>query len=309
MADNYLIIGEEAFLVEEKVKELAQKFGGQEDWSLEKPSSWDAVKDKLLDLPMFSGPRVFIMDYQRLIAGKPDPDGVGRLLASHDNVVIIFSKSKPDKGSRLFKQIAKTAKLIQVSAPRGYELANWLIRRGKELGASEFTKRAAETLIYLVGTDMMALENELEKLIRYSSEISVESVRTLAVPSAQASIFELVDAVVTGQVAKGQITAENMLRGGTEVPYMLFMLARQYRLLYRYLFYRTEGRKAPEIKGLLPSMHPYAFDKLRAQALKLDLKQCSAGLKAVLEADHGYKTGIMDGAGLIQGLLIKLAKK
>lgn len=309
MAENYLIIGEEDFLVDAKVKEFVQKFGGQDDWSLERLSGWNETREKLLDMPMFSGPRVFLLEYEALAEAKPDPSQAGELLAGHENVLIIYTRNKLDKRSRLFKEISKNAKLIEVVAPKRHELTKWVIHRGTELGATKFEGGAPENLIYLAGTNMLVLDNELRKLISYSPEISVENVRKLAVRDLQTSIFELVDSVVGGQVAKAQVAAEDMLRTGAEVPYVLYMLGRQYRLLFKFLFYRQQGCGSSEIQRLLPQMHPYAFQKLCAQASQLNLKHCASGLHAILEADYGYKTGIQQGAGLLQVLLAKLAKK
>lgn len=309
MAENYLIIGEEEFLVDAKVKELVQKYGGQDEWSLERLSGWNETREKLLDMPMFSGPRVFLLEYQALAEEKPDPSQAGELLTAHENVLIIYTRNKLDKRSRLFKEISKHAKLIEVVAPKRHELTKWVIHRGTELGATKFEGGAAEELIYLAGTNMLILDNELGKLINYSPEISVDNVRKLAVRDLQTSIFALVDSVVGGQVAKAQVAAEDMLRTGAEVPYILFMLGRQYRLLFKFLFYRQQGCGSAEIQRLLPQMHPYAFQNLSAQASKLSLKRCASCLHDILEADYRYKTGMQQGVVLLQTLLAKLVKK
>ncbi|HBI56089.1 MAG TPA: DNA polymerase III subunit delta [Firmicutes bacterium] len=309
MAENYLIIGEEDYLVDAKVKELAHKSGGRDDWSLERLSGWIETREKLLDMPMFSGPRVFLLEYDALAQGKPEPKQAGELLACHENVLIIYTRNKLDKRSRLYKEISKNAKLIEVIAPKRHELTKWVVHRGTELGAAKFERGAADNLIFLAGTDMLVLDNELRKLINYSPEISIENVRKLAVRNLQTSIFELVDAVVGGQLAKALGAAEDMLRTGAEVPYVLYMLGRQYRLLFQFLFYRQQGYGSSEIQRLLPNMHPYAFQNLCAQATSLNLKECATSLHTILDADYAYKTGMQQGAGLLQILLIKLAKK
>lgn len=309
MAVNYLIVGEEEYLVDAKVKELILRHGGDDEWSLERLSSWEELKERLLDTPMFSEARVFLIEYQDLCASKPDPGQVGELLACHDNVLIVYTRGKTDKRTGLYKKISSCARLIEAVAPKGQELVRWVMQRGAELGATRLDSKAAGTLVYLAGTNMLVLDNELKKLINYNPEISVETVQKLAVRDLQASIFTLVDYVVGGELAKAQAAAEDMLRTGAEVPYILFMLGRQYRLLFEYLYYQHQGYSSGQIQRQLPSMHPYAFQKLRAQAVNLDMQKCASSLQTILEADYCYKTGRMQGPGLLQVLLVKIAKK
>ena len=309
MAENYFVVGEEDFLVEAKVKELIQKFGRQEDWSLERLTGWDEASEKLLNMPMFSQQRIFLLEYEALAEDKPEPDQVSALLPRHDNILIVYSRSKLDQRTRLYKEVKKHAKLISVTAPKRYELTRWVLQRGKELGAAKFEPEAADNLIYLSGSNMLALDNELRKLINYSPEISVETVQKLATRDMQTNIFELVDFVVLAQGAKAQIAAENLVRTGAEIPYVLHMLARQYRLLFKFLFYRQQGWGSAEIQKLMPPMHPFAFQKLSAQAASVNLHECAASLETILEADYAYKTGKGQGVGMLQVLLAKLAKK
>lgn len=309
VAINYFIISEEDFLVDEKIKQLLEKHGsGESDWSYERLRDWAETRDKLLNVPMFAGARVFLLDYEDLTK-TADPGQVGRLLAEHENVLLIYARQRPDKRTRLYKELLKQVQLIEISAPKGKELVQWLSQQGLKLGATKFSAGAAEKLIYRAGTNMLALENELRKLISYSPEISEDNIAALAVPTLQTSIFALVDSMVEGQVAQAQLHAEKLLRTGAEAPYILFMLGRQYRLLFQYTFYQSRGMSPGRIEQLLPAMHPYAFQKLSRQAARLDPKQCAAGLRAVAEADYGYKTGLWRAAEILQVLPVKMAKK
>lgn len=308
MGKNYLIAGEEGFLVDAKLQELIQDHS-QDEWARERLTSWDETKAKLLSMPMFAGPRVFLLDYGILSKDQADPELLGDLLSRHDNVLIIYTKEKADKRTRLYKEVAKNALLIETPSVRGRELTRWLVKRGMELGATSFPERAAERLVFMAGTNLESLDNELKKIISYSPAISVETVEKLAVRAPQTNIFALIDTVVAGNVAGALVMAEDMLRSGIEVAYLLYMLARQYRLLFSYLFHKKRGVAGAEIGKLLPPLHPYAFQILAAQAGKISLADCAAGLHSILEADYRYKNGIQQGAGLVQSLVVKLTKK
>jgi len=310
MADNYFVFGEEDFLVMNRVKELCSRQGNGKDltWAIEKLDSWPEVQDKLCTQAMFSEQRIFVLDYEVILEAKQELDRVIAVISGHVNVLIIYSKAKPDKRTKLFKLISTNTKLIEVVSPKGPDLQRWLVTRAVALGAKKIEHQGAAELIYLAGPNMLTLENELQKLINYNPEITVNTVRKLAIRDVQISIFDLVDSVVLGNTAASLNLVEEIIRGGAEVPYVLHMLARQYRLLFRILFYRQKGYGSPEIQKLVP-MHPYAYNKTFQQASNLSANQCAQCLHKIARADYAYKTGQNQGVGMLQMLTISLAKK
>ena len=63
-----------------------------------------------------------LLDYQDLAAAKPDPAQARALLASHENVLILYCRGKATRRNALFKAVAQEAKLVDAVSPRGYEL-------------------------------------------------------------------------------------------------------------------------------------------------------------------------------------------
>lgn len=306
MAENYFVFGEEEYLVRQKITELCARHADQDKWAIENITDCSSLQDRLFNLGMFSERRVFLVDYAILTGEKQG--FVHELIAAHDNILIIYSLAKPDKRTHLFKDISRSSKLIEVISLRGAELLDWVTQRAKALGAAKIDRKTANTLIFLAGTNMFILENELKKLIIYDPEVTEESVYKLAVRDDQVSIFDLVDNVVQGSLDSALAKVDSMLRGGTAVPYILHMLARQYRMLFKMLFYRQKGYGNTEIQKIMP-LHPFAFQKLSEQASSISGKECANSLHEILKTDYTYKTGLNQGMALLQMLLVKLAKK
>ena len=305
MTDNFFVHGEEEYLVDVKVNELCSRFS--DDWT-EKLDSWEDMQAKLCTLAMFADRRIFIMDYDDLARAKPEPSQLKRVLEEHPNVLILISKTKPDKRTQVFKTVKTAAKNIEVHAPRGSELQQWVINRGMELGASKVESRAAAELIFLAGSNMLSLENELNKLISYAPIVTVENVRLLATRDIQTNIFELVDSVAEGNTAKALNIVEDLISGQAGFPYILQMLARQYRLLFRIVFYRQQGYGSLEVQNIM-KLHPFAFKKMWQQASVISSSKCAYAIHSIAEADYTFKTGQRQGIGMLQVLTVKLAKK
>lgn len=307
MAENYFVYGEEEYLVQAKVRELIAEFGGSETWNIERLESWVDLSNRLLTQSMFAEARIFTCQYQVMERDRPDPSQAEQILAHHANILIFYAVSKPDRRTNIFKLINKVCTVHEVQAPKGPELQRWLLNKAKELGG-EMDREAAAELIYLAGSDMLSLENELSKLVNYDPKITLANVRALAVRSMNVNIFDLVDSVVQGRSNRAMNMVEELYRGGAAEPYLLHMLARQYRLLFRLLFYKQKGYGSTEIQKIMP-MHPYAFQKLYAQAGGTTLHQCAKSLHEVAQADYLFKTGQRQGLPLLQTLVAKLAKK
>ncbi len=198
-------------------------------------------------------------------------------------------------------------KVWEVQSPKGAELQRWVVKKTEE-GGGKIGHEAAAELIYLVGSDMRALANEIAKLINYDANITVANVRALAVRTIPSNIFDLVGTVVQSRNDRAMNIMESLFRSGAAEPYLLHMLARQYRLLFRVLFQKAKGYGSSEIQKMMP-MHPYAFQKLYAQSASSTLEQCASSLQEIGRADYLFKTGQSQGLSLLQGLIAKLAKK
>ena len=187
MPENYFVYGEEEYMVQAKVRELKAKFGDPEAWNLERLESWADLQDRLLTQSMFAESRLFICRYQVFERDKPDLGQAEQILSGHANVLIIYANSKPDKRTNIFKLITRVSTVCEVQAPKGHELQRWLQKRAVELGG-ELEREAAVELIYLAGTDMLSLENELIKLINYDKKITPANVRVLATPPGASAV-------------------------------------------------------------------------------------------------------------------------
>lgn len=307
MADNYFLVSDDRYLAEQKTGELARE--GGIDWlDSERPQSWPELADKLCAQALFAEKRFFLLEYAEMAKWNlPAEEEQARVLTHHANILVVVLVGRPDKRQRLYKLLGKAAKLIELKAPRGRELSRWVAEQARQLGGS-IDAAAAAQLIFLAGNDLCTLRTELEKLVCYRPEIDREAVEALVARTAQAGIFDLVDAAAAGKTETALALVEQLYAGNADTPYLLQMLARQYRLLFQVLFAKKRGHGSGQIQKQL-GVHPYAFDKLWKQASQLSQDQCIYALQQLAEADYSFKRGYPDGLALLQAVLVKTAKK
>ena len=131
-------------------------------------------------------------------------------------------------------------------------------------------------------------------------------VRMTISKTAAAGIFDLVDAVGEKKVAKAIDLLREMLVAGEAPVYIVFMLARQYRLILSVKSLLRE--RIPERQMLSQlSLHPYVFRKVLSQSKNFKEEDLTRGLKHLLEADVGLKNSYADPGYLLEMAVMKIS--
>jgi len=237
----------------------------------------------------------------------PEDKEIAGTLEAHGNVLVITLLGRPDKRQKLYKLLTKACQMAELKPPRGGELNRWVIERAEKLGGS-IDGGAAAHLVYLAGSDLQTLDSELAKLVNYSEKIDRQAVDELAVRTLQAGIFDLVDAAADGETRRALQLVEDLYTGNADTPYLLQMLARQYRLLFQVLHHKSRGLGSGQVEKEM-GLHPYVFSKLWKQAARVDQQHCARALQELADADYQFKTGYPSGLVLLQSVLLKTAKK
>ncbi len=171
-------------------------------------------------------------------------------------------------------------------------VAQWLQDRAVRNGIS-IEPRAIEALAELMGSDLRAGANELEKLWVYTDgqTITADVVRLLTPQAREERIYDLVDAVVEGQAPRALGLLRDMLTRETETPGRVqSSITRQLRALVR-ATELLEDRCSQEDIASATGVRGYPLTKLMRQARSTNRPAVEAGLRAAEAADHSVKTG------------------
>jgi DNA polymerase-3 subunit delta len=190
---------------------------------------------------------------------------------------------------------AQSGYVKRFDRPQGHELVNWVRQRATEKGG-RFSPRAAHLLAANAGNDLQVLENEVEKLVLYKGtegEVEEADVQLLSPYAAEASIFELVDALGGRDARRAALLFQQKLNEGVDPFYLFTMFVRQFRLLIQVKELAEAGRQAPAIAAEL-RLHPFVANKLLQQSQGFSLPQLEQIYRHLLQIDVGSKTGQAD---------------
>jgi DNA polymerase III subunit delta len=302
--EAFLIYGNHRLLVEDELNKIKARIAetGDLDFNLDVfEAGSDPIEDVLQaaeTLPFGSDKRyVILKDAQNLSAAE-----VKKLAAyledPAESSTLVLAAVDLKTNSTLVKAFGKRGRVREVSKRRD-QIPGWIRSRFKERG----TQVSGKALAYLheaLGDDLMAIESAVEKVCLYhegEEAVELDEVVSLVAPSAERSIFELVDRVATGDTDQALKLLRRLLQQGEKTTYIISALARRFRLLLLYRALREDGRQEADIVDYLKLPKNQAWmvgKKLKPQAARLDEETLGKALSILVRVDAGIKTGELD---------------
>jgi len=191
------------------------------------------------------------------------------------------------------RKAAGRAYVKAFALPQVGEMPRWIENKAQELGG-EITHEAAQVLASLVENDTRLAALELDKLLIYanfSRPVNAADIQLLTALSAQANIFEMVDAVA--QRSKKKALALLHLLLDQEDEYRIFqMVVRQFRQLIQVRELQEEQKGIEQIQQTL-RVPAFVAKKLNYQASRFSMAQLIAMYRRLLALDKAAKTGKM----------------
>ncbi len=182
----------------------------------------------------------------------------------------------------------------EFGAPQGRQLEGW-VRDRVAAGGGTITPRAVQLLAASVGGDLRVMAGEVEKLLLYqgTAPIDVPEVEKLCPYAAEASIFDLVDALGGRRGPEATLLFQRKLAEGADPFYLFSMVVRQFRLLIQTRALADEGARAAEI-GRALRLPAFVVNKILGQSSQFTPDQLRQIYAHLLDLDVGAKTGQID---------------
>ncbi|PKM41721.1 MAG: DNA polymerase III subunit delta [Firmicutes bacterium HGW-Firmicutes-8] len=222
---------------------------------------------------------------------------------------LIFCTDSVDKKRRIYKMLEKKGQVVEFSSFKGRSLNEWIEHRARQLG-KVIEPAAVAGLVTAVGSSLQHLSTELEKLACCSGQekITAADVGQMVGKTVELSIFELVDAVGERNHQKAIKMAREMAFLGEPVIKILFMVARQFRLLMRVKGFQEQGYTGSQLAGKM-QVHPFVTQKCIKQAKNFTLPELKSAMEKILSADADIKNGRQEAILALELLIISLCEK
>ena len=261
-------------------------------------------------LPFMADRRLVVIRDHPALTGRTEGDEklTGYLASVPLSTVLLFyCTKKPDGRKKLYTVIKKMNGVVVFSPLKDRELTTFVTSAFKDLG-KECDERTADYLIFTCGSDAGSLMTEIAKIASHAPDtpaVHPDEVRALATPSTECTVFQMVDALVSGQHERAFRLMQNQLLNGTDRLYMLSMLLRQFRLMQHIRIMQYEKCSRDIIRSNL-GVPPFAVEQYTRQAALYTNGQIKQAVRLCLDTEYAVKSGRLNPEGSLESVMLKL---
>lgn len=309
----YLLFGTEDYLKRQYRDKLAKAMVDTEDtmnYNYFEGNNFQLqeVLDIGETLPFFAEERVLVLENSGLF--KKTPEEIEKRLEQFpDSTHVIFVEKEVDKRSRLYKWIGKHGYASEMNTPDEKMLITWV----KGLCRAEGKQIEDSAIFYFVehmGTDMLLLKNEMEKLFCYcydSEKITLEDIREVCVSQASDKMFEMLDAIGVHNQDKALLLYHDLLALREPAMRVLYMLTRHFHILMQISVLMSEGKDNKTMAAAC-GIPPFSVKKYAAQAGKYSYERLKSMVEKCQATDQGIKTGMVQDVVGVELLIVEFSQ-
>ncbi len=286
----YFIYGEEAILLDRLLGRIADMVPEEmRDFNFQNLTSDTSPAGEVLGqartMPFMGPPRVIILKGVERYSADDLALFNDYINDPNDQACLTLTAEKPDFRLKFFKALRDMGGAICLEAPKGRRLIGW-VREAMRRRGQQMSEEAAQMLVERVGTELMELDWELEKISLYAldqKQVGVTEVRAAARLGHTANVFALGDAVGEQHAGRALAAMNDLMAVQHHLP-ILLMLVRHFRLLLKArLFMNRRGKPAEAARAL--GVPPFVARKYISQAKELELHEIKKGLARLLKAN------------------------
>ncbi|AZB43689.1 DNA polymerase III subunit delta [Bacillus sp. FJAT-42376] len=325
MASVYLLIGTEAYLMEQTVKKLVEA-ALQEDekdfnfsvYDMEEIPVETAMEDAET-LPFMGEKRVVLLKNPIFLTGEKKKEKIDHNIerfeqyikepAPYTVLIVQAPYEKLDERKKISKLLKKTAVVGEARPLSEQELIQWTHTLAK-LEDTEMEQDASEHLVALTNGSLMLMDQEILKLSAYigpGGRISRSLVDQLTARTLEQNIFELINHVTARKADQALHVLHDLLKANEEPIKILSLISAQIRLILQVKQLAAGGYGQPQIASTL-KVHPFRVKLAAQQAASFSEEELKSLIKKLAEADYGMKTGRMDKVLILEIFLMQLAR-
>ncbi|MDQ2085940.1 DNA polymerase III subunit delta [Herbivorax sp. ANBcel31] len=318
----YIFYGEEEYLKKYYIEKIEDIILKDDVTNLNKiVLDGNAEVDKIIEacetMPVFSQQKLVVVKK----SGKFNKKGGSKSKSSENDQLskylenvppytcLIFYEESIDKRLKIVGSIKKNGLLVEFSYSKQPDLVKWVIKVLKSY-KKRIDLNTASYLVSISEPGMVEILNEIEKLVSFLGEkenVEIKDIDKVCTKSIKSRIFDLVDAVAEKKINIALKLLNDMIMLKEPLPKILFMIARQLRLILQMKLLCNDGldKKAACSKMKIT---PYVGNKIYSQARSLSTDKVKDGMKEAMELDLAIKTGKINDRIATEILIYKLAE-
>lgn len=308
-----LFYGPEKYMKDFYLKKTVETIIGSGDLTMnydvfsDMKTTMDTISDSLETMPFFADRRVVVLKDLDLTGKNKYANDLAEMLTKiSETTYIIIVEQEIDKRKKLYKAVKKTGHIVEFPYLGESELVKY-IARGLGRNKIKISGVDARHMIHYIGGDMTVMHNEIEKLVGYIGDrdvVTKEDIEEICQKSVESKIFELVDCMGTNRRSRALKLYHDLLLSKQPANRVLFMLTRQFRLIYKSKLMSGEGFSQNDVAKKL-KVQSFIVRKCIDQGRSFNIRSLESALEDALQTEIDIRTGVFHADFAVEQLIIR----
>ena len=306
----YLLYGEEAYLKKQYKDKLTKAMLPESDtvnyaYYEGKGTNPAELIDLAETMPFFADRRLIVVENSGFFKNAT-PELADYIKNMPETACFIFVESEVDKRGKMYKDVKDKGRAVEMGRQDEKTLLYWLAGMVKKEG-KQIKESTARYLVAKTGTDMENLEKEMEKLFSYTlgqTEITVQDVDEICTTQVTNKIFDMVEAVAAKQQKQALDYYYDLLALKEPPMRILYLLARQFKLLMEVKDLSGRGYDKPQI-AKTAGLHPFVAGKYIKQCRSFSKEELRSIMEEAANTEEMVKTGRLNDRMSVELFIVK----
>jgi DNA polymerase-3 subunit delta len=315
----YAFYGAERYLLEMWLKEI-RKFipEGTEEFNLHridgKQFSVDALADAVNAMPAFS--EMTLTEINDLDLSKINDETRSALydilsdIPEYAYVIFVFDtvEFKLDGRVKANAALKKLFTSVEFTTQGEEKLVKWIKKHFRASG-KRIDDIAAKHLVFVTGSSMTSMNMEIEKLSSYCTgdTVTMADIDLLVTPVLDAAVYELTDAILTGNNDLAVKKMGDLLLLGEAGQRIIFSISLKLRELLVAKLFIEMNRSMSEFMKYFDIRYEFQARAIYSAARKLSKSQCCDMVKIACDTAYKLNSTSQSDNEILMELLIRLS--
>lgn len=309
----HLLWGEEDYLRLQFRDKLLKAMGAEPgSMSCESVYGKDVSPEQIIDLaetlPFFSDHRIILLENTGWF--KNGCEAMENYLDQGvcDTTFLVFCEKEIDKRTKIFKTASSKGMVSEFMTQDVNSLCSWAAGIIRKAGL-EISGQDVRHLIDMVGTDMVSVSNELDKLVAYcldKSRITAADINAVCSRKLEDKVFDMVDALAVRKKTRALGMYYDLMELRESPIKVLVLVTRQYELLLKIKDMEL-GRHGDNEIGQAVGRPGWTIRNYRAQTSGYSIHELKKIVAMCADTDMSIKTGRIAEQIAVETLLVKLS--
>ncbi|NVY95716.1 DNA polymerase III subunit delta [Lactobacillus sp. DCY120] len=207
-------------------------------------------------------------------------------------ILVLFAPyEKLDRRKKITKLVQKQSCVVDATKLQLSEMKQ-LLKQELQQNGQVITSAALEQLVLRTNGDYSLATNEVHKLQTYSQKkpITLEMVQNLVPQTLDDNVFDLLDAILQGNLAQAENYYQQLLILKNDVLGLTALAQSQIRLLLQIKILTQRGMSPGKLASYL-QVHPYRVKLALQRSHHYQVQQLKKALLSLIQIDYRMKTG------------------